>query len=282
MFYTPPELAILLKSYISDAKEIYDPTCWDWQLLCVFGDDIIKYGQEINPNQLDEAKKIPNFIWYCWDTLCDDWFIEKKFDRIIANPPFSIKWEQVKTLKYNIAWVLPPPSKADYAFILHILDKLSDRWMAVILSFPWVLYRWSSEWIIRKRLVDNNYIERIVHIPWKTFVDTTIATCIICIRKNRNTKDIIFEDKELSKETVITVDEVSKNDYCLSVSRYIVEEKEKINIDPLDLMRKARNEFVLRLRKDVEFDRQVCLLEWWDFNIYIDWLIKEIQKYKIR
>ena len=93
IFYTPPELAELLKSYVNfTPNEIYDPTCGDGALLNVFGDDVVKYGQEINLEQLQVAKeRLKNFNGYCGDTLKDPAFKDKKFDCILANPPFSIK-----------------------------------------------------------------------------------------------------------------------------------------------------------------------------------------------
>ena len=85
----------------------------------------------------------------------------KKFDYIIANPPFSINWVPNKEdERFNIAPALAPQSKADYAFILHILHYLSDNGIAVVLGFPGILYRGNSEYKIRKWLVDNNYVEK--------------------------------------------------------------------------------------------------------------------------
>ena len=95
IFYTTNEVALLMKSFIDiEVNEVYDPTCGDGSLLSVFDDDVKKYGQEINNHQLEEAKnRLNNFCGYCGDTLKDPAFNYKKFECIVANPPFSIAWE---------------------------------------------------------------------------------------------------------------------------------------------------------------------------------------------
>lgn len=96
VFYTQPELAEYLKSYIPDGiTEIYDPTCGVGGLLSVFPDEVMKYGQDIDGEAIEYAKKhLKNFIGEIGDTLKNPAFMDKKFKYIIANPPFSVKWEQ--------------------------------------------------------------------------------------------------------------------------------------------------------------------------------------------
>lgn len=281
VFYTPPELAELLKSYApDDPTEVYDPTCGDGGLLGVFGDNVNKYGQEIDSEQLEVAKSnLVNFTGYAGNTLEDDGFAGRQFDLILANPPFSIKWEQQNVDKYNKAGKLPPKSKADYAFLLHILDKLSDDGTAITLNFPGILYRGNSECVIRRWLVDMNYIDKIVHIPGDTFVDTKIATVLVVIRKNRSTTDIIFEDRTLGVERVVSLKEIQDNDYTLSVSSYIQEEKLEVFVDPVKLEEAARTDMVKRLRADIEMSKMVAQIEQWDFSKYIDELKAVLNEY---
>ena len=94
IFYTPVELANYLKSFLPEnVNEVYDPTCGDGGLLCVFEDDVKKYGQELNEEQLIVAQnRLVNFEGVCGDTLSNPAFKNKKFKAIIANPPFGIKW----------------------------------------------------------------------------------------------------------------------------------------------------------------------------------------------
>lgn len=143
IFYTTKELSEYLKSLfpVEDVKEIYDPTCGHGNLLAVFADNVIKYGQDINEEGIDYAKEnIPNFKGYLGDTLTDPGFIEKKFKYIVANPPFSIKWEPPTDIekltdeRWNEWDTLAPPSKADYAFIQHIIHYLEDDGIAVVLE----------------------------------------------------------------------------------------------------------------------------------------------------
>lgn len=282
IFYTPPELAELLKSYVNfTPNEIYDPTCGDGALLNVFGDDVVKYGQEINLEQLQVAKeRLKNFNGYCGDTLKDPAFKDKKFDCILANPPFSIKWEPVRDERFGDCPELPPPSKADYAFLLHILHYLSDNGVAITLNFPGILYRGNKEGKIRQWLIENNYIERVVNIPPDTFVDTKIATALIIFKKNKTTTDIVFEDRQLNKERIVTLEEIIQNNYNLSVSCYIQEEKPKIIVDAIELQNEAREQMYNRLKHDIAVDIMVCKFENLDKNVFLDNLIKIVEEFR--
>lgn len=232
IFYTPTELAEMIKSYLPEnVKEVYDPTCGHGSLLSVFSDDVKKYGQDINIVAVEEAKKLPNSFIEYGDTLAEPKFLGKKFEAIVANPPFSIKWEQKSDERFASAPALAPKSKADYAFILHILHYLADNGTAVVMEFPGILYRGNAEGKIRRWLVEQNYIEKVIHIPGNTFVDTAIATCILVLKKNRTDTDITFINTEDKVEKTVSVDEVAKNDYNLSVNQYACKEQTKEVID---------------------------------------------------
>ena len=240
---------------------MYDPTCGAGNLLKVFHENVKKYGQELDEEQL-KMIDIPNFVGYAGDTLLDDGFSKMKFDCIVANPPFSVKWnpEELKDdIRFSCSPALPPPSKADWAFMLHILYHLSCNGVAVILEFPGILYRGQKEGKIRRWFVENNYIDRVVHIPGNTFEDTAIATCIVVLKKNRDTTDVIFEDGERTE--VISAETIRENDYNLSVCIYIQEEVEKEEIDASALENEARMLFLARLKKELDFDRMVCEME---------------------
>lgn len=282
IFYTPPELAELIKSYAKQTpKNVYDPTCGDGGLLAVFDDDIVKYGQEINADQLEVAKeRLVNFNGYCGDTLKDPYFLDMKFDCIVANPPFSIEWEPKIDVRFEDSPTIPTKGKADYAFLLHIIYYLSNDGIAVTLNFPGIAYRGNREQQIRKWIVEQNYIDRVVHIPGDTFVDTKISTILIVFKKNKTTTDIIFEDKEKQKEVVVSKMEIAKNDYNLSVSNYIADEIVTQYVDPVELQQKAREQMYSRLKKDIEFDLAVCEFENFDKAIYLNNLISIIESYK--
>ena len=280
IFYTPPEVAEKLKTYIDiEPKAVYDPTCGAGNLLKVFPDDVKKYGQELDAEQL-QIIDIPNFTGYVGDTLMDDKFKGVKFDCIVANPPFSVKWQPDK-LKDDVRFcdcaALPPPSKADWAFMLHIINHLSNEGVAVVLEFPGILYRGQREGKVRRWFVENNYIDRVVNVPGNTFEDTSIATCIVVLKKNRETTDIIFEDGE-QIETV-PLSEIEENDFNLSVNIYLPEEVKKEYIDPIVLENEARRHFLEILKKELDFDKMVCEMEGLDIEPFLNAIRAVVGKY---
>ena len=277
IFYTTNELALLIKSFVDiEVDEVYDPTCGDGSLLSVFDDNVKKYGQEINDHQIEVAKnRLINFTGYCGDTLKEPAFKDKKFKCIVANPPFSIAWEQpilngiFTDDRFRLVPALPPKSKADYAFILHILYYLANDGIAVVLNFPGILYRGNSEGEIRKWIVEKNYIDKVIRIPGKTFVDTTIETALIVFRKNKTTTDIEFIDTEKNKSYKATIEEVIKNDFVLSVSAFVQDDIVKIEYDPIELQKNARNGMLRRIKSDIELDKMICEIEGYNFIEYL-------------
>ena len=287
IFYTTSELSLLIKSYIDiEINEVYDPTCGDGSLLSVFDDNIIKYGQEINDHQLKVASdRLINFNGYCGDTLKDPAFNDKKFKCIVANPPFSIAWEPpilngiFTDDRFRLVPALPPKSKADYAFILHILYYLANDGIAVVLNFPGILYRGNSEGEIRKWIIEKNYIEKVIRIPGKTFVDTTIETAIIVFRKNKTTTDIEFIDTEKNKSYIAKIDEIRNNNYVISVSSFVQDEVIKIKYNPVELQANARASMIRKIKSDIEIDKMVCELEGYNFTEYLDSLQAVVSSY---
>lgn len=238
VFYTPIEVCELMKTYVPfEPYEVYDPTVGQGNLLSVFADDVKKYGQELFEEELEKARtNLKNFEGYCGDTLADDGFKGRQFQCISSNPPYSVKWD-AESLKDDVRFsktALAPKSKADWAFLLHILEHLKDDGIAVVLVFPGILYRGNSEKKIRQWFIDNNYIERIVEVSGDKFVDTHIATDILVIRKNKTTTDVIFEacDGEMRR---VSYEEIVENDYTLSINTYIQKETEKEEIDIITL-----------------------------------------------
>jgi type I restriction system adenine methylase HsdM len=289
VFYTPQDLALLIKKYACDEEpeEVYDPTCGDGSLLSVFGDGVKKYGQEINGEQLDVARsRLKNFDGVIGDTLKTPAFSGKKFKCIVANPPFSISWNppEIGDLftdkRFEGVPVIPPKSKADYAFILHILNYLSEDGTAAVLSFPGVLYRGNAEGEIRQWLVEHNFIDKVIRVPGKTFVDTPIETAIIVFKKNRKERNILFGDLSNDRTESVTFDKVKDNGFILCVNNFIIEKQERITHDPETLQTDARNQMMNKLKRDLEMDKIVCELEGYDFNSYIDELQTVLDSYR--
>lgn len=239
IFYTQPELALYMKSLIDrPIHDVYDPTCGAGNLLAVFDDDLPKFGQELNDHQLEVANQyLGNFTGVCGDTLKDPAFMDRKFSCIMANPPFSVKWEPPVTgmfgdERFAGVPVLPPKSKADYAFLLHIIHMLADDGIAIVLNSGGIGYRGNSEGRIRQYIIENNWIDKVIHIGGNKFVDTKIATLCLVLKKDKKNTDIEFIDDEQKISRIVTLDEVREKGFTLSVNQYIDKKREEEEIDP--------------------------------------------------
>ena len=274
VFYTDSKLAEIIKQFIpADVKEVYDPTCGNGALLSAFGDDVVKYGQELNPRQAEEAQKaLKNAHIAAGDTLLEPAFLDKKFRGIVANPPFSVSWEPGYIAGYDARFIaapcLPPRSRADYAFLLHILYMLSEDGVAACLGFPGILYRGQREGKIREWLVRINVIEEVHHIPGGFFDDTNIATCLIVMKKNRGEMNTIhFVDMEHGISRDVPISEIERNGYHLSVSSYVMPiepAKPPFNSRAAELQ--AQEDIIARLKKEIDFSKKVALIEGWDLD----------------
>lgn len=259
VFYTDLRLAGILRDIVSangDVTEVYDPTCGSGNLLSVFSDEVRKYGQELNTEQADEARKrLVNCEIATGDTLANPAFMDKKFRHIVANYPFSVKWEPIPDERWNDAPCLPPPSKADYAFLLHIIHMMADDGVAAVLGFPGILYRGQREGKIRQWIVERNLIESVTHIEGGYFEDTKIATALVVFRKGRTDDKIKFADHETGKEYIATMDEVWRNDFNLSPNNYIPAEDARIEIDPVAKEMEARAGVLKRIEGQLQFSK---------------------------
>lgn len=242
VFYTPPGLAEYFREFLPDhVTEVYDPTCGNGGLLAVFPEDVKKYGQELDPNQMEAAReRLTNFTGVAGDTLAAPAFMGHKFEAVVANYPFSVRWDppdkKEDDPRFADAPVLAPKSRADYAFILHCLYMLADDGVAVVMGFPGILYRGNAEGKIRRWLVEQNYIDTVVHIPGKKFKDTNVPTCILVLRKNKTTTDVHMIDTEHDLEKTVTADEIAEHDYNLATSNYIdlPDNREPVDIDAVN------------------------------------------------
>ncbi len=270
VFYTPKALAEKMRSYIDyEPTSVYDPTCGAGSLLSAFDDNVQKYGQELDESQLGLIN-LPNFTGYAGDTLEDDGFTNLKFNCIVANPPFSIRWSPEKHAadpRFKELPALPPPSKADWAFMAHILYHLDNKGKAVILEFPGILYRGQREYKVRRWFCENNFVERIAEIDGGVFEDTAIATCLIVLSKAKQDTGIIFERK--GKTRTVSFEEISENDFTLSPSCYIPDEIEEKNFDPAELETEARRSFLGRVEKELSFEKMVCSIEGYDMKPFL-------------
>ena len=219
-FFTPQEVSELLARITVVGKttvnKVYDPACGSGSLLLKFakvlGKDNVRngfFGQEINHTTYNLCRinmflhdiNYEKFDIANADTLTDPQLEdEEPFEAIVSNPPYSTKWEGdgnsvlINDERFSPAGVLAPKSKADLAFVMHALSWLATNGTAAIVSFPGVMYRGGAEQKIRKYLVDNNYVDAVIQLPTDLFFGTTIATCILVLKKNKQDNKVLFID----------------------------------------------------------------------------------------
>lgn len=291
-FFTPADVSELLTRLGTVGKteinKVYDPACGSGSLLLkaekVLGRDKIRngfFGQEINITTYNLCRinmflhdvGFDKFNIACEDTLtAPAHWDEEPFELIVSNPPYSIRWAGdenpllINDPRFAPAGVLAPKSKADMAFILHSLSWLASNGTAAIVCFPGILYRGGAEQKIRKYLVDNNFVDCVIQLPANLFFGTSIATCIMVLKRNKTDNGVLFIDasaecvkvtnnnKLLSENIehivsaftqrkdkahfchIATYHEVAEKDYNLSVSTYVEAEdtREKIDIVKLN------------------------------------------------
>lgn len=293
VFYSDTAIAERLKSYLPEGiTEVYDPTCGGGNLLAVFGDDVKKYGQELNPQQAEECRqRLVNCEIAEGDVLTAPAFIDKRFRAISANPPFSCKWDEdgaKDSVIFKDAPCTPPPSKGDFAFILHCLHCLHDDGTAAILQFPGILYRGQREGKIREWLVRMNYIDAVEYIDGVHFEDTKVTPVIIVIKKNRSRTSVTFRDSEHGVEREVSFEEIEANGFNLSVQTYVQPpEPERPPFDPVATEMRARNDVLRRIDAQlafstaaIEIHEQMGMPPLPSIDLFIADIIRTAKKYK--
>ena len=304
-FFTPADVSELLTRLGTVGKKkinkVYDPACGSGSLLLkaekILGRDSVElgfFGQEINITTYNLCRinmflhdiGFDKFDIACGDTLTHPMHkSDEPFELIVSNPPYSIKWAGdddptlINDQRFAPAGVLAPKSKADLAFIMHSLAWLASNGTAAIVCFPGIMYRGGAEQKIRKYLIDNNYVDCVIQLPSNLFFGTSIATCIMVLKKNKQETGILFIDasnecvkvtnnNKLTPENLDNIvnafdkredkeyfcrlasyDEVKEENYNLSVSTYVEQKdtREKIDIAKLNAEIKeivAREQFL--------------------------------------
>ena len=293
-FFTPQEVGELLARIVimdkTSVNKVYDPACGSGGLLLKFAKILGKenvregfFGQEINLTTYNLARinmflhniNYNNFSIERGDTLIHPvHWNDEPFDAIVSNPPYSIKWAGksnpllINDERFAPAGVLAPESKADLAFTMHMLSWLSPKGTAAIVEFPGVLYRGGAEQKIRQYMIDNNFVDTVIQLPSDLFFGTSIATCILVLKKNKSDNNILFVDasnefirntnkNKLSTENInniiillkerksvenksylATYEEIKDNDYNISVNSYLRANTEDKKIDINEVNRK--------------------------------------------
>ena len=316
-FFTPADVSELLTRLgtvgKTEVNKVYDPACGSGSLLLkaekVLGHDAVRsgfFGQEINITTYNLCR-INMFLhdigFDKFDIACEDTLIspqhwdDEPFELIVSNPPYSIKWAGdenpllINDPRFAPAGVLAPKSKADLAFIMHSLSWLAPNGTAAIVCFPGIMYRGGAEQKIRKYLIDNNFIDCVIQLPANLFFGTSIATCIMVMKRGKADNKTLFIDasnecikvtnnNKLTRENIARIvdtfaqraeikhfshladySEVAENDYNLSVSTYVEakDTREKIDIKKLnaEIVEIVAREGVLR----AEIDRIIAEIE---------------------
>lgn len=284
-FYTPQGVSTILSKIVTTGKErlssVYDCTCGSGSLLLRVAKEVKDvgkfYGQELNRTTYNLARMnmilhdvhYRKFSIMQEDTLENPQHEGEEFEAIVANPPFSAKWSanplHMSDDRFSQYGKLAPSSKADFAFVQHMIHHLAENGTMSIVLPHGVLFRGAAEGHIRKYLIeDRNYLDAVIGLPANIFFGTSIPTCILVFKKCREESDnILFIDASthfekaktqnyLSEENidkivstyreriveekysyVADLKEVAENDYNLNIPRYVdtFEEEEPIDLD---------------------------------------------------
>lgn len=304
-FYTPNEVSTLIATLIASQKRrldsIYDPCCGSASLLLEIHKTIpcmFICGQEINASFYNIAREnmILHNIHYedfdikQGDTLEQPQHLGESFEAVVSQIPFNSKWTSDKSFRNDIRFndynILPPRTKADYAFILHMLYHLRDDGIMLVVAPHGVLFRGAAEGKIRERIIKKNYLDAVIGLPANMFYSTNNPACLLIFRKDRYfDDDILFIDasREFKKANLInkltledirnivktyssrkekekysyraSLSEIIGNDFNLNIPRYVDafdEEEEKI--DPKELSNEHRKllEELNALNKEIE------------------------------
>ncbi|KAA0757988.1 type I restriction-modification system subunit M [Bacillus sp. BF2-3] len=283
-FYTPQQVSRILAKIVTagktEIKDVYDGTCGSGSLLLRVGKETKVYnyyGQEkvsttynlARMNMLLHDIPYQRFDIKNTDTLEEPQHMDKRFEAIVANPPYSAKWSADDKFqddeRFSNYARLAPKSKADFAFVQHFIHHLDDNGTFAVVLPHGVLFRGAAEGVIRKYLIEEkNYLDAVIGLPANIFFGTSIPTCILVFKKCRKHDDnVIFIDASnefekgknqnhlsddhvdkivatyLKRETInkysyaATLDEIQENDYNLNIPRYVdtFEEEEPVDLE---------------------------------------------------
>ncbi|ELN1808406.1 type I restriction-modification system subunit M [Staphylococcus pseudintermedius] len=304
-FYTPQQVSKILAQIVTLGKDklrnVYDPTCGSGSLLLRVGKETKVYryyGQERNNTTYNLARmnmllhnvRYENFDIQNDDTLENPAFLGEQFDAVVANPPYSAKWSADSKFndddRFSGYGKLAPKSKADFAFIQHMVHYLDDEGtMAVVLPHG-VLFRGAAEGVIRQYLIEEkNYLDAVIGLPANIFYGTSIPTCILVFKKCRKAnQDVLFIDasnafekgknqNHLTDEHVdkiintyqnratidkysyaATLQEIEGNDYNLNIPRYVdtFEEEAPIDLDQVQQDIANIDNDIAQIEQDIE------------------------------
>jgi len=287
-FYTPQAVSKVLAKIVTTGKErlksVYDPTCGSGSLLLRVAKEVKQvgdyFGQEMNRTTYNLARMnmILHGVHYGNFNLCQEDTLErpqhlgKKFEAVVANPPFSANWSANKLFesddRFSQYGALAPKSKADFAFVQHMIHHLADNGIMAVVLPHGVLFRGATEGRIRQYLIkERNWLDAVIGLPANIFYGTSIPTCILVFKKCREyPNDILFIDSSghfekaknqnyLRDEDInkiintyrgrlveekysyrASLAEIAENDFNLNIPRYVDTFEEEADIDLADIV----------------------------------------------
>ena len=304
-FYTPQEVSKILAKIVTIGKQklksVYDPTCGSGSLLLRVAKEVEGvsdfYGQEMNRTTYNLARMnmILHGVHYRQfdikqdDTLEHPQHLDKQFEAIVANPPFSAQWSANPLFtsddRFSQYGRLAPSSKADFAFVQHMVYQLAENGTMAIVLPHGALFRGGAEQHIRRYLIENkNFLDAVIGLPANIFYGTSIPTCILVFKKCReNPNDVLFIDASQHFEKVktqnvlrsehidliveaysnrtetpkyskkATLEEIAKNDYNLNIPRYVdtFEAEDSIDLEAIAAAIKALDETIATTDKSI-------------------------------
>lgn len=304
-FYTPQEVSMVLAKLVTTGKKklksVYDPTCGSGSLLLRVAKEVKEvsnfYGQEMNRTTYNLARMnmILHGVHYRRfdikqeDTLEHPQHLDKQFEAIVANPPFSAKWSANPLFtsddRFSQYGKLAPASKADFAFVQHMIHHLAENGTMAIVLPHGALFRGAAEQHIRRYLIeDRNYLDAVIGLPANIFYGTSIPTCILVFKKCREQpEDVLFIDasqyfekstnqntlREADIDKIIktyrgrieenkyskkaTLKAIAENDYNLNIPRYVdtFEAAASIDINLISKELKALNNKIAKTDKTI-------------------------------
>lgn len=290
-FYTPQEVSKVLAKIVTTGKKklksVYDPTCGSGSLLLRVAKEVKEvgnfYGQELNRTTYNLARMnmILHDVHYRKfdikqeDTLEHPQHLDKQFEAIVANPPFSAQWSANPLFtsddRFSQYGKLAPSSKADWAFVQHMIHHLADNGTMAIVLPHGALFRSGAEQHIRRYLIeDRNYLDTVIGLPANLFYGTPIPTCIMVFKKCRERPDDVlfinsaelFErgtqnvlrqsdiDKiiatyrerkvEAKYSYLATLQEIKENEFNLNIPRYVNTFQEEGRIDIISVAKQLK------------------------------------------
>lgn len=308
-FYTPQEVSRVLAKIVAGGKEklksVYDPTCGSGSLLLRVAKEVKEvgkfYGQELNRTTYNLARMnmILHGVHYQKfdirqeDSLERPQHFDERFEAIVANPPFSAKWSanplHLTDDRFSQYGRLAPSSKADFAFIQHMIHQLGDNGTMAVVVPHGVLFRGGAEGHIRQYLIeDRNYLDAVIGLPWNIFYGTDIPTCILVFKKCRERpENILFIDasegfgrapnqnllrqediekiinvyfqrlEENRYSSIVSLDEIKRNKFNLNIPRYV----DRYDPEPeyeLGFVSRRLGEVQLSIKKNDESILKAC------------------------